>query len=205
MARIEEYVVVVDDDPAVREALCLMLRSLKIPVESYASAIDFLIGHCGKPCACLILDIRLPDISGLELQRRLAHSRADIPIIFITGHGDVPLAVEAMRQGALDFLQKPLQEHELLERVQYCIASFREQRAHRISRETIAARVACLTPREREVFELILEGRRSKHIADIMGVSLKTVEEYRSKVLHKMHVSSTPELIKEIAPTRVLQ
>ncbi|MFC4157895.1 response regulator transcription factor [Chitinimonas lacunae] len=205
MARVEEYVVVVDDDPAVREALCLMLRSLKIPVESYGSAVDFLLGYCSQPCACLVLDIRLPDISGLELQRRLNQRRANIPIVFITGHGDVPLAVEAMRQGAVDFLQKPLQEHELLERVQHCIASFRAQRAERMSRETIAARVACLTPREREVFELILEGRRSKQIADLMGLSLKTVEEYRSKVLHKMHVTSTPELIREIASTRITQ
>jgi FixJ family two-component response regulator len=197
---IEECVVVLDDDPAVREALCLMLRSLHIPVIGYDCAVDFLLEHGDKPCACLVLDMRLPDMSGLELQRRLKKSGRDISIVFITGHGDVPLAVEAMRQGAVNFLQKPLQEHELLEQVQYCLGRFREQQAERQANEAVAARLACLTPREREVFDLILEGRSSKYIAGVLGVGLKTVEEYRSKVLHKMHAVSTPELVGRVAP-----
>jgi FixJ family two-component response regulator len=200
MSSSAEFVAVVDDDDAVRELICLILRSLKLPVVDYADPMEFLKAGAWRQCLCLVLDLRLPGMSGIEVQRRLKAEGASLPVIFITGHADVPLAVAAMRDGAVDFLQKPLKEQELVDLVQRCVQNSRQQRQQERGLETVMARLACLTPREREVFDQLVAGRRSKHIADTLGLTLKTIEEYRSKVLHKMHVTSTAELLSQVAP-----
>ena len=192
-------VAIVDDDHAVREALCLMLDPLSICVQSYANAREFLDAPQSRDCACLVLDVRMPGISGLDLQRRLIEAGWHIPVIFITGHGDVPMAVEAMRLGAVDFLQKPVKEQQLVDTVQRTLESARESCQQRRATDVVAARVACLTPREREVLELLVKGLRSKDIATALGVSLKTIEEYRGNILRKMHVASTAELLGELS------
>lgn len=194
-----DIVAVVDDDHAVREALCLMLDPLAIRVQSYANAREFLDAPGSRECACLVLDVRMPGISGIDLQRRLIETGWHIPVIFITGHGDVPMAVEAMRLGAVDFLQKPVKEQQLVDVVQRTLESARERCRLRRATDVVAARVACLTPREREVLDLLVKGRRSKDIATALGVSLKTVEEYRGNILRKMHVASTAELLGELS------
>lgn len=194
-----DIVAVVDDDPAVREALCLMLGSLSIAVQSYANAQEFLDDPDSRECACLVLDVRMPGISGIDLHRRLIETGWHIPVIFITGHGEVPMAVEAMRQGAVDFLQKPVKEQQLLDTVQRTLESSKEGRQLRRAMDVVTARLACLTPREREVLELLVKGQRSKDIAVALGVSLKTIEEYRGNILRKMHVASTAELLGELS------
>lgn len=194
-----EIVAIVDDDHAVREALCLMLGPLSIGVQSYANAREFLDDPGSRECACLVLDVRMPGISGIDLQRRLLETGCHIPIIFITGHGEVPMAVEAMRLGAVDFLQKPVKEQQLLDAVQRTLESSKERRQQRRATDVASARLACLTPREREVLELLVKGQRSKDIAMVLRVSLKTIEEYRGNILRKMHVASTTELIGELS------
>lgn len=194
-----EIVAVVDDDHAVREALCLMLGQLSIGVQPYANAREFLDDPDSRECACLVLDVRMPGISGIDLQRRLIETGCHIPIIFITGHGEVPMAVEAMRLGAVDFLQKPVKEQQLLDTVQRTLESSKERRQQRRAMDVVTARLACLTPREREVFELLVKGQRSKDIATVLRISLKTIEEYRSNILRKMHVASTAELLGELS------
>lgn len=195
----QNIIAVVDDDQAVREALCLMLGSLSLCVQSYANAREFLDDPRSRECSCLVLDVRMPGISGIDLQRRLIETGWHIPIIFITGHGDVPMAVEAMRQGAVDFLQKPVKEQQLLDSVQRTLEGSNERRRQRRAMDVITARVACLTPREREVLQLLVKGQRSKDIAAALRVGLKTVEEYRSNILRKMHVASTAELLGELS------
>ena len=195
----QDMVAVVDDDHAVREALCLMLGALAIRVLPYANAHDFLNDPLARECGCIVLDIRMPGIGGIDLQRRLNEAGWDIPVIFITGHGDVPMAVEAMRQGAADFLQKPLKEQQLLDSVQRCLEVSRERRPQRHAQEVVAARMACLTPREREVLDLLVTGRRSRDISTALKVSQKTIEEYRGNILRKMHVASTAELLSELS------
>lgn len=198
----EDLVAIVDDDAAVRDAVESMLRAVEIQVLPYASAVEFLEDPRSLGCGCVVLDVRLPGISGMDLQRRLNESGRDVAIIFVTGHGDVPLAVEAMRHGAVDFLEKPFKDQQLLDRVQRSLADWHiRQRQHQAD-EVLAARLACLTPREREVLHLLLKGRRSKEIAAALRVSLKTIEEHRSNVLHKMRVASTAELMRELSGQR---
>lgn len=194
----QDIVGVVDDDPAVREALCLTLGSLSIGVQPYTNAREFLDDPRGRQCACLILDVRMPGMSGIDLQRRLIETGRHIPVIFISGHGDVPMVVAAMRLGAVDFLQKPVNAQKLLAIVQQTLESSKAMRWQRRATDVIAARVACLTPREREVFELLMKRQRSKDIATALGIGLKTIEEYRSNILRKMHVTSTAELLWQL-------
>jgi two-component system, LuxR family, response regulator DctR len=196
---IHAFVAVVDDDHALRELICETLQSLSIRVIGFPDAQSFLAYASWRHCSCLVLDVRLPGISGTELQRRLKVEGATTPIIFITTQSYVPLAVEAMQQGALDYLLKPLDWQKLVDRVQLCLRDADERRGSESRRAAIEARLACLTPREREVFDLVMTGQRSKQMAASLGISLKTVEDYRSNVLRKMHVSSTPELMSVMA------
>lgn len=195
----QDIVAVIDDDHAVREVLCLMLGQLSISVQAYANAREFLDNPRSRECGCLVADVRMPGISGLDLQRRLIEIGWQIPMIFVSGHGDVPMAVEAMRLGAVDFLQKPVKEQQLIDSVQRTLERSKEKRQQRRAMDVIAARVACLTPREREVLELLMKGQRSKNIAATLGVSPKTIEEYRGNILRKMHVTSTAELLGELS------
>ncbi len=202
-AAVKDCVGVVEDDAAVREALCLMLEALGMEVHSYASARKFLDDTDGRSrCACLVLDVRLPGMSGIELHKQLLKQGRVPAIVFITGHGDIPMAVEAMRNGAVDFLQKPFREQQLLESVQKALALERQVREASEQRATAVARLACLTPKEREVLEKLLLGLRSKEVATEMGVATKTVEQHRANIMHKMHASTIVELVSMCNSTR---
>ncbi|MGB5162465.1 MAG: response regulator transcription factor [Thermoanaerobaculia bacterium] len=188
-------VFVVDDDEAVRDSLALLLRSVELAVATFSSAHEFLDSYDPAAPGCLILDVRLPGMSGLELQQRLADDGADLPIVFITGHGDVPMAVRAMRRGAVDFLQKPFSDQELLDRVQQALAEQSQRRQQSESKAEIAQRIRSLTPREHEVMELIVEGLANKVIANRLGTSQRTVEVHRASVMRKMQADSVARLV----------
>lgn len=186
---------VIEDDRAVREALCLMLASLGMEVHAYSCAPEFLddIDVRGR-VACLVMDVRLPGMSGMELQKQLVKQSRVPAIVFISGHGDIPMVVEAMRNGAVDFLQKPFREQQLLESVQKALTLERQTRGAQEHSETTDARLACLTPRERQVMAKLLVGLRSKQVAIELGLATKTVEHHRANILHKMHVENVAEL-----------
>jgi len=189
-------VFVVDDDEAVRASLKLLLKTLGLPAQTYASAQEFLATFDARRGGCLVLDIRMPGMSGLELQEELNTRGAMLPIIFITGHGDVPMAVEAMQRGAMDFLQKPFRDQDLLDRITEALAKDRAGRELLGNRERIRARVAGLTPREREVMALVTQGKANKVIAADLDLSQRTVEIHRAHVMEKMGANSLAHLVR---------
>ncbi|MBS0387265.1 MAG: response regulator transcription factor [Proteobacteria bacterium] len=189
---------IVDDDEAVRASLRFLIRSVGLPAQAYASAQDFLAAYDRRDPGCLVLDVRMPGMSGLELQQELNRRGATIPVVFITGHGDVPMAVEAMQQGAFDFLQKPFRDQDLLDRVQRAMARDAETRARLAARAEIRTRLATLTPRETEVMQLITRGKANKVVGAELGVSQRTVEIHRAHVMEKMHASSLAELVRMV-------
>lgn len=191
-------VYVVDDDEAVRDALGMLFKSIGIEHEAFASALDFLQHYDTGRQSCLVADIRMPGLSGLELQQRLNEQRSEIPIIFITGHGDVPMAVTAMKSGAVDFLQKPFRDQDLIDRIQKALDRDGNARKGRAEREEIRARLALLTPREREVMERVARGQANKVIAMDLGVSQRTVELHRARVMKKLRLRSVAELVHAI-------
>ncbi|HUP24419.1 MAG TPA: response regulator [Thermoanaerobaculia bacterium] len=188
-------VFVVDDDDAVRDSLCMLLESVGLRYRSYPSAAEFLLAYKPDHAGCLVLDIRMPGMSGIELQERLNEIGAILPVIFITGHGDVPLAVKAMRAGAVDFLQKPYNEQELLDRIHRALQGDGDRRRELLERDLIVRRHGKLTPREREVFDLIVQGKPNKVVASDLGVSQRTVEIHRSRVMEKMEATSFAHLM----------
>ena len=189
-------VVVIDDDPAIREALGSLLRSVGFDVKLLASVSDFL--KTGRPegPTCLVLDVRLPGQSGLEFQRELSRGSIQLPIIFITGHGDIPMSVQAMKGGAIEFLTKPFRDQDLLDAVHFGLARDREWLETEAALANLRARFESLTPREREVMALVVTGRLNKQIAADLGVSEITVKVHRSQVMQKMHARSLPELAR---------
>jgi len=189
-------VFVVDDDEAVRDSLALLIRSVGLTVTTFSSATEFVEAYVPSERACLILDVRLPGMSGLELQQKLSEQGADLPIVFITGHGDVPMAVRAMRRGAVDFLQKPFSDQDLLDRVQQALAEQSARRQERESKATLARRVESLTPREQEVMQLVVEGHANKVIASRLGMSQRTVEVHRAHIMRKMEADSLAQLVR---------
>jgi FixJ family two-component response regulator len=191
-------VFVVDDDEAVRTSLKLLLRSVGLPVETAASAQEFLDRFDAERPGCLVLDIRMPGMSGLELQERLNAMHAMIPVVFITGHGDVPMAVEAMQHGAVDFIQKPFRDQDLLDRINQALEKDRDNRAGLRERDSIRARIADLTPREKEVLDLVTAGKANKVIAGDLDVSQRTVEIHRARVMEKMGASSLAHLVRMV-------
>jgi FixJ family two-component response regulator len=191
-------VFVVDDDEAVRGSLKLLLKALSLPVQAYASAQEFLAGFDPARSGCLVLDIRMPGMSGLELQEELNSRGAMLPIIFITGHGDVPMAVEAMQRGAMDFLQKPFRDQDLLDRINKALDKDRAGRELLGNRERIRARIAGLTPREREVMALVARGNANKVIAGDLELSQRTVEIHRAHVMEKMGANSLAHLVRMV-------
>jgi FixJ family two-component response regulator len=191
-----QTVIVVDDDDAVRNSLRLLLKSAGINSEVAASAQDYLGRFDATQGGCLLLDVRMPGMSGLELQQELNMRGATIPVIFITGNGDIPMAVEAMQHGAFDFLQKPFRDQDLLERVQRALARDTENRARLRHTDRIRERLASLSPREREVLELVTQGKANKMVASDLGVSQRTVEIHRAHVMQKMEASSLAELVR---------
>ena len=191
-------VYIVDDDEAVRSSVRFLIRSVGLPAQVYASAQEFLAAYERRDPGCLVLDVRMPGMSGLDLQQELNRRGATIPVVFITGHGDVPMAVEAMQQGAFDFLQKPFRDQELLYRVQRALSRDAESRARLAARAEIRARLATLTPREREVMQLITRGKSNKLVGAELGVSQRTVEIHRAHVMEKMRASSLAELVRMV-------
>jgi FixJ family two-component response regulator len=188
----------VDDDEAVRDSLGLLFASIGLAHEAYPSALDFLQHYDPKRLACLVADIRMPGLSGLELQQRLNEQHAELPIIFITGHGDVPMAVTAMKSGAADFVQKPFRDQDLIDRINKAIDLDRERRKTRAEKDEIRARIALLTPREKEVMQRVVRGQANKVIAMDLGVSQRTVELHRARVMRKLKMRSLAELVHAI-------
>jgi FixJ family two-component response regulator len=189
-------VYVVDDDPSVCQALARLIRSVNLDVETFASAKAFLDYTAQDRPACLVLDVRLPGPSGLDLQSALVRARRDVPIIFITGHGDVPTTVRAMKGGAVDFLQKPFNDQDILDCIQRAIERNRQQRADRAERAELERRRATLTRREREVLSLVVTGRLNKEMAGELGIAEKTFKVHRGRVMDKMRAGSVADLVR---------
>jgi FixJ family two-component response regulator len=189
-------VYVVDDDAAVRDSLCLLLKSLALVARPYGSAAEFLAGYDPEQSGCAVLDVRMPGMSGLELQDELNRRGTIIPVIFITGHGDVPMAVEAMRHGAFEFLQKPFREQDLIDCVQRAIARDSHNRAQLGEKEQIRAQLKALTSREGEVLRLVVQGKANKVVAGELAISQRTVEVHRANVMEKMRATSLAQLVR---------
>jgi RNA polymerase sigma factor (sigma-70 family) len=176
--------------------LRLLLKSVGLPAVMYATAQEFLATYEPQHPGCIVLDVRMPGLSGLELQEQLNVRGAIIPVIFITGHGDIPMAVEAMQHGAFDFLQKPFRDQDLLDRIQKAMAHDRQNRADLRERDRIRERLESLTPREREVLQLVTHGKANKVMAAELGVSQRTVEIHRARVMEKMGATSLAQLVR---------
>ena len=189
-------VYVVEDDPGVCECLRHLLRSVNIPVETYARAEQFLETQNGGRAGCVVADVCLPGMSGFDLQRTLARRNIRLPIIMITGYGDVPAAVRAMKAGAIDFIEKPFSGQRLLDSIAYALKVDGQVRSAEAQREQLGKRFARLTPRERQVMELVVAGRTNRSIASEFGVSEKTVEIHRGQVMSKMQAGNLAELVR---------
>jgi two-component system response regulator FixJ len=192
---------VVDDDDSLRRSLQWLLESVGLTVETFSSAADFLARYRRGAPGCILLDLRMPGLSGLELHESFAEEGISLPVIFLTGHGDVPAAVRAMKGGAVDFLEKPFRDHELLESIHAALQRDQDEREGRTERESILARRSTLTPREGEVLQLVVNGASNKVIASELGLSLKTVETHRSRVMRKMAAPSLAELVRMAVET----
>jgi len=193
---ITEVVYVVDDDESVRRSLARLLRSAGLTAETFPSAQAFLDRELPDRTACLVLDVRLPGLSGLDLQGALTQTERIVPIVFITGHGNVPMSVQAMKSGAVDFLQKPFEEDQLLAAIERALARCRAARAERTDRMVVQRRFDTLTPRERQVLGLVVAGRLNKQIAADLGAAEKTIKIHRGRVMRKMEASSVAELVR---------
>lgn len=192
----DPIVFVIDDDRMIREGLQSLIRSVGLRVETFASAQDFLIAKRQDAPACLVLDVRMPGLSGLDLQLKLSDANVQIPIIFLTGHGDIPMSVRAMKEGAHEFLTKPVRGQDLLDAVQKAIASDRALRKERAEVSEIRARFDSLTPREKEVLDFVVAGLLNKQIAGEMGTSELTVKTHRAHVMEKTRADSLAHLVR---------
>ena len=199
----EKTVYVVDDDEAVRRFLRGLIGSIGLRVKTYASAQEFLDGYEAGSPGCLLLDIRMPDMSGLELQAELRRREIDIPVIILTGHGDVKVAVHAMKAGAVDFIEKPFNNELLLHAIQKVLADSLHSSGTRVRRQEILQRLETLTTRERQVLGLVVAGETNKGVARRLGISEKTVEIHRARVMEKMQAKSLAELVKMAAVLEV--
>jgi len=189
---------VVDDDDAVRTALRLLIKSLGLPVETFASAQEFLDSFDADRPGCLVTDIRMPGMSGLELQAKLNEIHSITPLVFISGHGDIPMAVEAMQHGAMDFIQKPFRDQDLIDRIHQALELDHANRVALKGRDAIIERIRTLTPREHEVLALVAAGKANKVIAGDLDVSQRTVEIHRARVMEKMNASSLAHLVRMV-------
>ncbi len=192
----DSIVFVIDDDRLIREGMQSLIKSIGLRVETFASARDFLAAKRPDAPACLILDVRMPEVSGLDLQRKLGEAKIQIPIIFITGHGDIPMTVRAMKEGALEFLTKPVRGQELLDAVQKAVARDRELRKERAEMSEIRLRFESLTPREKEVLDLVVAGLLNKQIADQLGASELTIKTHRAHLMQKTEADSLAHLVR---------
>jgi FixJ family two-component response regulator len=187
-------VLVIDDDPELRASVGRLLRSLGLDAQLFASIPDFLKSDPPDGPTCLVLDVRLPGQSGLDLQRELAAANRELPIIFITGHGDIPMSVQAMKGGAIEFLTKPFRDQELLDAIQLGLSRDRAGRENQKALAALRERFESLSPREREIMVQVTHGRLSKQIAGDIGIAEATVKVHRSRLMHKMKARSLPEL-----------
>jgi len=198
MTESEPIIFIVDDDEAVRDSLGLLMKSVALTSRLFASAGDFLAEYDPDCPGCLILDIRMPGMSGIELQQQLIDMRSTLPIIFITGHGDIPTAVEAMQRGAADFIAKTFRDNELLDCIYKALEDDRKNRDMLVEREEVEIRIQKLTPREKQVLELVVQGKANKVIAGDLVVSKRTVEIHRARVMEKMQSRSVAQLVRMV-------
>lgn len=189
-------VFVVDDESAVGVSIKRLLHSVGLEARHFTSASEFLRAKRPDAPGCIVLDVRLPDLSGLDLQQELAKANVDLPVIFVTGHADIPMTVRAMKAGAVEFLTKPFREQELLEAVQRAISKHRQTRDQRASMKVLQSRYELLTPREREVFPLVASGLLNKQVAAELKASEKTIKVHRGQLMQKMEAHSLSDLIR---------
>ncbi|ABC31895.1 Response regulator [Hahella chejuensis KCTC 2396] len=197
-----QIVYVVEDDEAVRDSLLLLLRAEGYSTKGYSSAQSFLEEEVADLNGCLVLDIRMPGMTGMELHKKLLEMGCALPVIFVTGHGDVAMAVEAMKLGAVDFVQKPYREEDLLEKVKGALAMDAEQKEALRHKEKLRQKIESLTPRELEIMEMMIEGNANKVIAIELNISQRTVEIHRSRVMQKMGTHSLAQLVQMVLAAR---
>lgn len=198
----EQAVYVVDDDDAMRDSLVWLLDSQGFAVRAFASAERFLEALDDDVRGCLVLDVRMPGMSGLELFERMSARGVALPVIFVTGHGDVPMAVSAVKKGAVDFIEKPFNDQEMLRLVRQCLEAERGERAARRAGDAARQRLASLTERERQVMDLVVAGCTNRQVADELGIAPKTVEVHRARVMEKLDVGSVAELVHLVVQLR---
>lgn len=196
MKEAEQVVLVIDDDPSVRTAIAELMRAVGLTSQTFASGEEFLEADIPDVPKCLVVDVRLPGLSGLNLQRELSERKIDIPIVFVTGHGDIPMTVQAMKAGAVEFLTKPFRDQDLLEAIEHATERDRLGRSRQRELRVLEERYELLTPRQREVMHLVVAGLLNKQIAVELDISEKTVNVHRGQVMHKMQAGSLAELVR---------
>lgn len=196
-------VFVVDDEVEVRESLRWLIESIDLNVETFASAEEFLSSYNPDRPGCAVIDMRMPEVSGLELQKKLKAKGIALPLIFITGFGSVPIAVEALKMGAIDFMEKPFSDQALLDKIHHALEIDRQTRLKKSRNENVSARVKDLTSREKEIMDLVVQGKATKRIAVQLGISPKTVEAHRARVMQKMKADSIADLVRSAMSVKV--
>lgn len=196
MSLLRPVIYIIDDDDIVLWMFKELLQGIGAEIKTFLSARNFLDAYQPGPCECLVCDLRMPEIGGLEVQQQLLDMGSHLPIILVSGFSEIPSAVEAIKKGAFDFLEKPVNGGLLVEKVQSALARSRQMHAELLTRKTREARLALLTPKERQIAELVVEGKSSPKIAEVLDISVRTVENHRARLMEKLHVESTIELVK---------